>query len=357
MQLYARSLYRSSATTRVGRAAAATSSMVVRTRGNSSAAAAHARAVGAKDDVAALMPTTPIPKTSTQTQALRVPGILAPPPLEHVNNFRDLALHTRGLVRPGLLYRCAGPVRATEGDAALIYGGLRVRELLDLRSRDELESEGCALSPAFRGGSFAAYSRDPVTRRSLPDPRATVMVGAWAWPGGQEAREGRDARVAAARAEAAAANARDAAASAAEPGGAGHKRPRRDDGAQGGDGKGDAAAATAAATAIATAAAREAEAALLAADDGRLVRLHVPLLQKRRYLRALLRRMPLSEAVRVGAQLLVDRRRAMARVLSVVNSGGLEMLYECILEEGGPEIAACAHAALAALERGRPVLM
>lgn len=86
------------------------------------------------------------------------------------------------------------------------------------------------------------------------------------------------------------------------------------------------------------------------------MRRHVPLLQKRRYLRALLKRMPLAEAAKVAAQLFVDRRAATARVLTVVNAGGLEGLYEVILEEAGPELAACGHAVLASLERGRPLL-
>lgn len=182
-----------------------------------------------------------------------------------------------------------------------MYGALRIRELLDLRSRDEIEREGCAASPAFRGASFCAYSRDSVTGRSLPDPRATTMVDAWAWPGGDEAR------AVAAR-------------------GGGKKRKGHDHNHNNNN------------------------------DDGLLMRRHIPLLQKRRYVRALLKRMPLREAARVAALLVVDRRRAMEAVLNVVNAGGLEQLYEVTLEEAGPEFAACAHAVLQALERDRRML-
>jgi hypothetical protein len=210
------------------------------------------------------------------------------------------------------LYRCAGPIRATESDASLLFGALGIRELLDLRSRDELELEGCASSPAFRGASFTAYSRDPVTGRSLPDPRATTIVEGWAWPGGDEAQATRERRLEEGRRRR-----------------GGNKRSHDEE---------------------------DSDLTSIASDDGCVLRRHIPLLQKRRYFRALMKRMPLAEAAKVAAQLVVDRRAAMARVLSIVNAGGLECLYEIILEEAGPEIAASCHAVLVSLERGRPVL-
>jgi hypothetical protein len=307
--------------TRAAAATAAAGAKGIASAGGNVGAGGAAAAAPMRNASSSSRKTQPARATTTTGTAPPLP----PPPLHHVKNFRDLATHTSGRIKPGLIYRCAGPIHANDGDAALLFGALKIREMLDLRSRDELEREGCAGSPAFRGASFCAYSRDPVTRRSLPDPRATTMVDAWAWPGGEEART--------------------KAADKALALGAGARKRR---GGAGGRGEASAAAAEAADP--------HNDNNPKSDDDGRLMRRHIPLLQKRRYVRALLKRMPLSEAARVAALLVVDRRRAMEAVLSVVNAGGLEQLYEVTLEEAGPELAACCHAALQALERNRPVL-
>lgn len=119
-------------------------------------------------------------------------------PWDDVHNLRDLSEADPARIRPGLVLRAAAPVCATEADAARLYGPpLGVRELIDLRSSDELRMQqqdaaaaaglpssspssaaaaaAAAGSPAFRGLGFCPYVRDPITRRSVPDPGATSV--------------------------------------------------------------------------------------------------------------------------------------------------------------------------------------
>lgn len=95
-----------------------------------------------------------------------------------VHNLRDLA-EVDARLAPGRVFRAAAPVGASAADVRRLYDELGVRELIDLRSSDELRTEAeaadGAVAPAFEGAGFCSYRRDPVTRRSLPDPAATSV--------------------------------------------------------------------------------------------------------------------------------------------------------------------------------------
>ena len=96
----------------------------------------------------------------------------------------------------------AAPVAASHADAERLYGALGVRELIDLRSSDELRMQAAqqreyrddsasagassdsgasdssgdpSEPPAFAGIGFCRFVRDPVTRRALPDAPSTVV--------------------------------------------------------------------------------------------------------------------------------------------------------------------------------------
>eukprot|EP00879_Flechtneria_rotunda_P007267 GHRR01007624.1.p1 GENE.GHRR01007624.1~~GHRR01007624.1.p1 ORF type:complete len:314 (+),score=78.04 GHRR01007624.1:841-1782(+) len=93
---------------------------------------------------------------------------------EGIKNIRDLAEAFAGL-KPGCLYRTAAPVHATSADAKLLYDDLGIRDLIDLRSSDELYMDGT--SPVFEGVSYCRYKRDRAVNRVVPDASSYIHGG------------------------------------------------------------------------------------------------------------------------------------------------------------------------------------
>ncbi|KAF8073065.1 NUDT1 [Scenedesmus sp. PABB004] len=91
--------------------------------------------------------------------------------LDAVKNFRDLA-DAYSPMRPGAVFRTAAPVSATPGDLRLLFADLGIKDLIDLRSSEEVAAEGG--SHVFDGISFCRCRRDPATGRVVPD--ATTYV-------------------------------------------------------------------------------------------------------------------------------------------------------------------------------------
>ncbi|KAK9818334.1 hypothetical protein WJX72_010783 [[Myrmecia] bisecta] len=70
----------------------------------------------------------------------------------------------------------------------------------------------------------------------------------------------------------------------------------------------------------------------------RLTVLHISLLERLRYYRGLLKRMPLAQAVQVFLMNFYNPLEAKATILREINRGGLPELYQVILETSRPEI-------------------
>ncbi|KAI8463692.1 MAG: protein-tyrosine phosphatase-like protein [Monoraphidium minutum] len=94
---------------------------------------------------------------------------------DDVHNFRDVA-DTDPMILPGRIFRAAAPVLATAPDIRRLYGELGVKELIDLRSTDELRTMPQEHFAVFDGISFCKYVRDYVTMRSVPDPLSTQIT-------------------------------------------------------------------------------------------------------------------------------------------------------------------------------------
>lgn len=93
------------------------------------------------------------------------------PCFDGVNNFRDLA-EAHAAVRPGAVFRTAAPVGASTADVCMLFDQLAIRDLLDLRSTEELRMDGAG-SAAFEGISFCKYYRDAALGRV----RCTSLYG------------------------------------------------------------------------------------------------------------------------------------------------------------------------------------
>lgn len=87
-----------------------------------------------------------------------------------------------------------------------------------------------------------------------------------------------------------------------------------------------------------------------------LVVYHVALLEKERYYRALLGRLPWCTAATALFWALFNRSYSIAVVLGEVNRGGLGLLYEILLESSSKQILMVMKVVLQASEAGRPVL-
>lgn len=93
---------------------------------------------------------------------------------DDVHNFRDIA-GVDPLIIPGRVFRCAAPVQATDNDIKRLYNQLSIKELIDLRSSDELKTIPKQHNVVFDGIGFCKYIRDIATRRAVPDPLSTSM--------------------------------------------------------------------------------------------------------------------------------------------------------------------------------------
>ncbi|GBF91640.1 hypothetical protein Rsub_03944 [Raphidocelis subcapitata] len=183
---------------------------------------------------------------------------------DDVHNFRDLA-EAEPSILPGRVFRAAAPVSASERDVRALFTNLGLKELIDLRSTDELRSLPQEHFDVFDGVGFTRFVRDIATRRAVPDPLSTVVT------------------------------------------------------------------------------------------DSDIMRVHIPPLEKRRLYRSLLMRMPLKTAAYVVATSLVNKEAGRAAAIEEVNAGGLEGLYEILLDSAKPEWVASLQRILLAAERGRPL--
>eukprot|EP00775_Hariotina_reticulata_P010394 gene10394-10552_t len=85
---------------------------------------------------------------------------------EGVNNIRDLAEACEDM-KPGAVFRTAAPVEGTPADLKALYTDMGIRDLIDLRSTEEVVMQGP--SAAFEGQSYCRFRRDPAVRRVVPD--------------------------------------------------------------------------------------------------------------------------------------------------------------------------------------------
>lgn len=86
---------------------------------------------------------------------------------EGIRNIRDLA-EADPRIAPGKVFRTAAPLKATSQDVRRLYNDLGIKDLVDLRSSEELRFDGT--SEAFAGSSFCSYRKDPAVARVVPDP-------------------------------------------------------------------------------------------------------------------------------------------------------------------------------------------
>lgn len=185
---------------------------------------------------------------------------------EGVRNIRDLAEALPGM-RPGCVFRTAAPQDATPGDVKLLFNDLGIKDLIDLRSSEEVRLE-CS-SPAFAGTSFCRYRRDPAVDRVVPDA-STYAHG----------------------------------------------------------------------------------------DEGRadVLRVQIAVMEKNRYYWSLLSRMRKRQALQLMATALVDKPASRRMAIQEVNKGGLEGLYQVLLEDSAKEFVAALRHIRKSAEASRPVL-
>ncbi|KAF6253028.1 protein-tyrosine phosphatase-like protein [Scenedesmus sp. NREL 46B-D3] len=88
---------------------------------------------------------------------------------------RDLA-DAYSEIKPGCVFRTAAPIHASELDTKKLYVDLGIKDLIDLRSSEEMMMEGMG-SPAFQGLSFCKYKQDPAVSRVVPDATSYVHGG------------------------------------------------------------------------------------------------------------------------------------------------------------------------------------
>mmetsp|Transcript_13790 Transcript_13790/g.41632 ORF Transcript_13790/g.41632 Transcript_13790/m.41632 type:complete len:434 (+) Transcript_13790:648-1949(+) len=89
---------------------------------------------------------------------------------------------------------------------------------------------------------------------------------------------------------------------------------------------------------------------------GQLVVHHVGLIEKTRYLRSLLTRLPRRTILSGALSAVFSQSRAKSIVLSEVNRGGLPLLYEILLESAGTQLHTVLKIITRAAERGQPSL-
>lgn len=92
------------------------------------------------------------------------------------------------------------------------------------------------------------------------------------------------------------------------------------------------------------------------AAENQLVVHHVGLLEKTRYFRSLLTRLPRSVLARSAVSAVFSRPHAKQLVLSEVNRGGLPLLYEIVLESATNQLCTVLRIITRSAERGQPVL-
>uniref|UniRef100_A0A383V676 Tyrosine specific protein phosphatases domain-containing protein n=1 Tax=Tetradesmus obliquus TaxID=3088 RepID=A0A383V676_TETOB len=92
-----------------------------------------------------------------------------------IKNLRDLA-DAYSEMKSGCVFRTAAPIHASELDTKKLYNDLGIKDLIDLRSSEEMMLEGMG-SPAFQGLSFCKYKRDPAVNRVVPDATSYVHGG------------------------------------------------------------------------------------------------------------------------------------------------------------------------------------
>lgn len=99
--------------------------------------------------------------------------------LQKVPNVRDLASACT-LIAPGLVFRCANPSEATAEDVAALLLGMNIRDMIDLRSGEEVLDDPARNGELFGGVDTINYVRSwwapgqarPV-RAATPAPPAT----------------------------------------------------------------------------------------------------------------------------------------------------------------------------------------
>lgn len=94
----------------------------------------------------------------------------------------------------------------------------------------------------------------------------------------------------------------------------------------------------------------------ITAAEGQLVVHHVGLLEKTRYFRSLLTRLPRRLLARSAVSALYSRSYAKNLVLGEVNRGGLPLLYEIVLESATNELCTVLRIISRSAERGQPSL-
>jgi protein tyrosine/serine phosphatase len=227
--------------------------------------------------------------------------------LEKVNNARDLA-EACANIRPGLLFRSACPNAATAADIEILRDQLKIRQLVDLRSEVERrEDHECLLlkDAEIINSVTAGHTTQRETFRHVHD-------------------------------------------SAADP------RERADSSSNGSRGNGSSHTGNGAAPGV---------------DDGAdsldepspperpsLTVHHVALLEKNRYYRSLLTRIPRLTGASALFWSLINLDRAKSLVLKEVNAGGLPQLYEILLDSAMKEICQGLKIIRAAAERGESTL-
>ncbi|KXZ56352.1 hypothetical protein GPECTOR_1g311 [Gonium pectorale] len=260
---------------------------------------------------------------------------------EVLPNARDLS-EAFPAIPPGRLIRCANPSSTLPEHVDFLLAELRVRDLIDLRSGEEMEEDD-------PGSALMARAVVREYRR------------AWLRPGQLLARPDRPPQNATAAAANGAAASRYA---APDPSGSAPST-------QAGDPPGATAAtshsgaaphsapspsspsspSSPTATANGTAASNGGgPSASAVASTATVVRHHISLLDRGRYYLSLAGRLPARTTAAAALTNLVSKPRARALLLPYVNGGGLGLLYEMLLESAGPELCQVMEVLLAAAE-------
>ncbi|MEW5309689.1 MAG: hypothetical protein WDW38_001555 [Sanguina aurantia] len=236
-----------------------------------------------------------------------------------VPNIRDLseALPT---IKAGRVLRCSNPALASAADMRLLLEEFGIRELVDLRSTEELSED--KNSSLFESARLTRFSRS--------------------WWSGQTFSQ--DLTVS------------TSVVSTGNNGSSSSSSSSRGSSISGTSSSGSSSSGGSSTNGSSSNTSSSSSTSYTLGQSVSLVRTQVSLLERSRFYLALAYKLPVTRTV--PALLLSGISRAWSRGILIkdVNDGGLRLLYEILLDSAMPEIAQVLELVLLALEGGRPIM-
>uniref|UniRef100_A0A7S3VR57 Tyrosine specific protein phosphatases domain-containing protein n=1 Tax=Dunaliella tertiolecta TaxID=3047 RepID=A0A7S3VR57_DUNTE len=295
---------------------------------------------------------------TSQPTASAIGGMAAQPKLNlNVENFRDLA-EANGAIKPGRVWRCARPSSASESDVCILLDQLGIRDLIDLRSSEELAEDPYYESydqptPKRTPRSYTLSSSDTPSASSLSTSSDTsVPASAGSSAAAQNTHDGQVGKSGAEPSTSSEAPPRNS-----PSGGTGAKNNKA--GSEGGDGSGRPR------TLFQGTQFRRYLRQWLSwqayvdskGPDTPVIHHQVSLLERNRYYRALLTHVPVTKvAAAMALGLLQFKEQSRLILLREVNAGGLALLYKIIVDSAKIEIRTVLDLICNSLENRRPVM-